>query len=137
MLKFHPKAGTILICDYSPGFKVPEMVKRRLVVVVSPRLRRRHGLCSVVPLSTTEPNPTEAWHYPLQFERSFPKPFSAQDCWEKCDMLATVGFHRLSLIRAGTDVVTGKRRYLQPCLGLQDLDGIRKSVLAGLGIGFS
>jgi uncharacterized protein YifN (PemK superfamily) len=44
MLKFHPEPGTILICDYSTGFKKPEMVKKRPVVTISPRLKRRDGL---------------------------------------------------------------------------------------------
>ena len=37
-LKFNPKPGMILLCDYS-GFKVPEMVKRRPAVVILPRHR--------------------------------------------------------------------------------------------------
>ncbi|WP_210210156.1 type II toxin-antitoxin system PemK/MazF family toxin [Rhodopseudomonas palustris] len=56
-LKFHPEPGTILICDYSTGFKAPEMVKKRPVVTVSPRLKRRDGLVTVVPLSTSRPEP--------------------------------------------------------------------------------
>ena len=56
-LKFHPKPGTILVCDFRQGFRAPEMIKRRPVVVVSPRLRNRTDLCTVVPLSTIEPRP--------------------------------------------------------------------------------
>ncbi|WP_198669160.1 type II toxin-antitoxin system PemK/MazF family toxin [Elioraea thermophila] len=48
-------AGTILLCDDDTGFRPPEMVKRRPVVVVSPRLPHRDGLATVVPLSTTAP----------------------------------------------------------------------------------
>ena len=51
-LRFHPRVGSILICDYSTGFVAPEMVKRRRVVVIS-RLRQRADLYTVVPLSTT------------------------------------------------------------------------------------
>ena len=53
MLKFHPEPGTILICDYSTGFRLPEMVKKRPVVTISPRLKRRDGLITVVPLSVS------------------------------------------------------------------------------------
>jgi uncharacterized protein YifN (PemK superfamily) len=54
-LTYHPETGTILICDYNlgGGFIEPEMVKRRPVVVISPRFRHRDWLCTVVPLSTT------------------------------------------------------------------------------------
>jgi len=50
-IPYHPEQGTILICDFK-GFIDPEMVKRRPVVVVSPRLRQRGKLCAVVPLGT-------------------------------------------------------------------------------------
>ena len=42
-LGFHPNAGDIVICDYATGFKPPEMVKVRPVVVISPR--RRSSAC--------------------------------------------------------------------------------------------
>jgi len=49
-LKYHPDPGDILICNFAVGFKEPEMVKSRPCVVLSPRLRRRSGLCTVVSL---------------------------------------------------------------------------------------
>jgi len=51
-LLYHPKQGAIVICDFK-GFVPPEMVKRRPAVIVSPRMRKREGLCTIVPLSTT------------------------------------------------------------------------------------
>ena len=39
-LNFHPEPGMVLICDFTTGFRVPEIVKRRPVVVISPRRRR-------------------------------------------------------------------------------------------------
>ena len=60
MLTFHPKPGTLLICDFDRGFKAPEMVKKRPVVVISPRRRKSTPqLCTVVPLSSSAPNPVE------------------------------------------------------------------------------
>ena len=53
------------MCDFTTGFKVPEMVKRRQVVVVSPRYRRHTGLCLVVPFSTVAPNEIEPHHYEI------------------------------------------------------------------------
>jgi len=100
-LQHHPKSGTILLCDYS-GFKVPEMVKTRPVVIISPRLRHRDRLCTVVPLSGTEPKHPEKYHHILTFDRPLPKPWNSPRYWVKADMLATVGFDRLNLI--GLDV---------------------------------
>ena len=39
-LAYHPRAGQILICKFD-GFRVPEMVKVRPVMVFSPRLPHR------------------------------------------------------------------------------------------------
>ena len=55
-ITFHPKPGHVLICDFNTGFRPPEMVKKRPVVVIS---ESRQQLVTVVPLSTTEPNPIE------------------------------------------------------------------------------
>lgn len=53
-LHFPVARGMIVLCDYS-GFRPPEMVKRRPVIVLSPRLAHRQHLATVVPLSTTVP----------------------------------------------------------------------------------
>lgn len=52
-LKFQPKEKTVVMCDFS-GFKEPEMVKVRPVVVLA---KHKHNarLVTIVPLSTTEP----------------------------------------------------------------------------------
>jgi mRNA interferase MazF len=131
-LTFHPVAGAVLVCDYR-GFIEPEMVKRRLVVVISPRLRHRDGLCTVVPLSTTAPPRQEDYHHVLEFERPLPKPWETARVWVKADMVATVGFHRLDLIRIGKDQ-EGKRKYLQTAISDDDLQAIRRCVLHTLGL---
>src|SRR5690606_1059764 len=61
-LMYYPKQGEILLCNYNTGFVAPEMTKIRLVVIVSPRLRRRADLVAVVPLSTTPPVNVEPHH---------------------------------------------------------------------------
>jgi len=131
-LKFHPKQGAIILCDYT-GFKAPEMIKRRPVIVLSPRLRRRDGLCTVVPLSTTSPVRVENYHCQLELPRPLPSPWRAQTHWVKADMLSTVGFHRLDLIRTGRDQY-GKRKYLNVIVPQDDLERIRTCVLQALGI---
>ncbi|MEI6730857.1 MAG: type II toxin-antitoxin system PemK/MazF family toxin, partial [Pseudomonadota bacterium] len=47
-IKYHPNPGTVLTCDFS-GMIEPEMIKERPVVVISPRLCSRTGLCTIVP----------------------------------------------------------------------------------------
>lgn len=132
-LQFHPKVGTILICDYRTGFITPEMVKRRPVVVISPRLRRRDGLCTVVPLSHTPPTPPQNYHHELQLDRPLPKPWGSDRFWVKADMVATVSFDRLELIKLGKDQ-EGKRKHLNIQIKTEDLQGIRTCVLHALGM---
>ena len=92
-LPFHPSPGDILICDYTTGFKPPEMVKRRLCVVVSPKLKRRNDLVSVVPLSETTPEPVENWHHRVNL---ISRSWGNGPRWAACDMIATVSYARLS-----------------------------------------
>jgi mRNA interferase MazF len=131
-LQYHPEIGTVVICDFH-GFVVPEMVKRRLAVVVSPRLRNRTGLCTVVPLSTTPPNPIMAYHYKLKFEETLPAPYNSPIQWVKGDMLATVSFSRLSLPILGKDA-NGKRKYIVKVIDEFDLRNIRECMLHGLNL---
>lgn len=96
-LTFHPDRGTIVICDYSTGFRPPEMVKVRPVVVISPR-RRTSQLATVVPLSSSRPSPAEPWHYELP-PGAYPP--ARGPMWAKCDMLATVALVRLDRVKVG------------------------------------
>jgi uncharacterized protein YifN (PemK superfamily) len=130
-ITFHPTPGAILVCCYDPGFKEPEMVKTRLCVVITPRLRRREGLCTVVPLSTTEPQHVEDYHYRMELERSPPKPWEGTVKWAKCDMLATVAYHRLTPIGVGRSP-DGTRKYIYPHATPEQIKEIRKSVLCAL-----
>lgn len=84
-ITFHPNPGTVLICDFSTGFQPPEMVKRRHVVVVSPRRRHHSGLCLVVPFSTVAPNPVEAFHHLIPVG-AYPFFHPQRDVWAKGDM---------------------------------------------------
>ena len=62
-----------------------------------------------------------------------PPPFDANPVWVKYDMLATVTFSRLDLIRTGRDP-PGTRKYLTPILPDPDLTAIRACVLHALGV---
>ncbi|WP_244600192.1 type II toxin-antitoxin system PemK/MazF family toxin [Blastochloris tepida] len=109
------------------------MVKRRPAVVISPRLRHRDGLCTVVPLSTTPPAQDVPYVVHVRLAAPLPAPFDALEMWAKCDMVATVGFCRLDLFRTGRDAA-GRRKYLQPKLGRADFERIQRGVLTGLGL---
>lgn len=129
-LPFHPPAGQILICDFE-GLKEPEIVKRRPVVVVSPRRRRGQVICTVVPISTTPPIPELPHHFQLQIEPALPNPYSATNVWVKCDMIYTVAAHRLCLPwyrDAG-----GERRYVNQYVSDDDLQVIQRCLLSSLG----
>jgi mRNA interferase MazF len=108
------------MCDFTGGFRAPEMVKRRHVVVVSPRYRRHTGLCLVVPFSTVAPYEIEAHHYEiLAGTYDFFDP--AKSVWAKCDMLTCVCFERLDRL-----LLYG--RYQAPSLKEKDLRAIQMAV---------
>ena len=109
------------------------MIKPRPCIIVSPRFRARHGLSTVVPLSTTPPTKIEPWHYLLKLDIPLPPPFSSIEMWAKCDMISAVAFERLSLIRLGKDQ-HGKRKYLTQVIDKADLAAIQKCVLSSLGL---
>lgn len=130
-LPFNPMPGTIVICDFR-GFVPPEMVKRRPAIVVSPRLRRRDRLCTVVPISTTPPNRVEDYHHLLKMVPPLPRPFDADTCWVKADMLYTVSYDRLDLPHEKNPC--GKRIYITRLIPAEDLREIRQCILFGLGL---
>jgi len=132
-LKFHPEPGTVLICDYGTAAKPPEMVKRRPVVVVSPKFKHRTGLCTVVPLSTREPVPVEKYHTVVRLDPPLPAPFESPTAWAKCDMISAVSFERLDLI-AGPRGLDGRRVYRTGTISAQDLRNVLVAVIASLGI---
>lgn len=121
----------VVMCDFS-GFQEPEMVKRRPVVVLSPRRRRGPGLFTVVPLSATVPNPVEPYHYRLH-QASLPGEFGAKETWVKGDMLYTVSIRRLDRIKVGP-LADGTRQYAIGRLTPDDWRATQRCVLAGLGL---
>lgn len=87
-IREHPKIGSILMCDFDTGFVPPEMVKRRPVVVVSPKIAARPGLCTVVPLSTTPPDPVQQFHCQIDLPDQLPAWLDRAGVWVKADMMA-------------------------------------------------
>ena len=137
-MTFHPDPGLILQCDFSTGFKEPEMVKSgRPVIVVSPRMRGRADLVTVVALSTVAPDPVMQFH--LQLPRAcLPQlgHFQEKDTWVKGDMVYAVGFHRLDLIRLGKrDPQTNRRLYFRNRLGKEHMKQIYACIMHGMNMG--
>ena len=133
-LTYHPRPGEIVLCDYSTGFIAPEMIKRRPVVIISPRLRNRQSLVTVVPLSTTPPVPVEQHHCSIVLSSPLPKPFDSPQMWAKCDMLATVALARLDRFRAGRVLGDYGRQFTTGSVRPAQLNDIRKGVLHALGL---
>lgn len=125
---FTPKTGHVLMCDFERGFVPPEMVKIRPVVVISRTETHGRRLCTVVPLSTTSPEPVLAWHT-LLTQNPLPGTPPGTAVWAKCDMLYTVSFDRLDKPHRKTG---GKREYLTLKLCSVDLAAVFEGVRAYL-----
>lgn len=134
---FHPKPGQILLCDFSKGFKEPEMVKpSRPVVVLSGPIKGRSNLVTVLALSTVEPESLQDYHYKIP-KASMPQlgRFQTKDTWVKGDMIYTVGFHRLDLIKLNKRDGNGKRIYFKQKLGRDQMKAVYGCMLHGLNLG--
>lgn len=120
------------MCDFSRGFNPPEMVKKRPVIVFKRSSRER--LVIVVPISTVTPNPIKKYHFQMpNVELPNSAYFKNKQSWLKGDMIYTVGWHRLELVRLGH--VNGQRKYHTACVSLATLGEIQKCVLNGIGLG--
>ena len=126
-IQFFPRAGQILVCDFS-GFQPPEMCKVRPIIVVSPRLPHRSEIVTVVPISTTAPK--HELPYVVRLSKNY-HPDEADDvpCWAKCDMVLNVGRFRLNGFKIG------RRRWETPHANGDDLAAVRRGVIHGLGMG--
>lgn len=132
-IRFHPNPGSIVVCDFH-GYVEPEMVKRRPAVVISPRLRERGELCTIVPLSSQEPNKVMPYHCQLYFDPPLPAPYDYMIGWVKADMFATVSFSRLFMPRHKERDENGKRIYDKRKIGTSELKKVRECMLNALGL---
>lgn len=124
-INFKAKSGTILVCDFD-GYVVPEIIKVRPVVVISPNHMKRAGLYTVVPLSTTEPNPKENYHVEL----INPIKNDGSIVWAKCDLVAVVRQERLDRFKIS------RGTYQVFHLTKEKVEEIRKCVAISIGIDF-
>lgn len=130
---YHPLRGSIVTVDYDRGFKNPEMDKLRLAVVLSPAIKARIKLVTVVPLSLTDPDPVLPFHKQIDIPFHLPHPWGNQPRWIKGDMVNAVGFHRVELLRLGKDK-TGTRIYQTAVLDEEMFKVVKRCVLHGLGL---
>jgi len=131
-ITYHPDRGSILVCDFR-GFCPPEMTKRRPVIVISPEMKTRPGLCTVVALSTTPPSVITPYHCKLIINPPLPYPYSSPFQWLKGDMVYSVSFQRLDFLRVGKDK-NGKRIYDIRVLNKADMETVQRCVLSAMGI---
>lgn len=130
-IQHNPRRWDVLDCNFGECFKSPEMVKKRLVIVIAEPEEGRQGLCTVVPLSATEPEEIRPFHHEMS-PYSLPDPYRNKTMWAKCDMVYTVGFHRLDRVKIGKNRKTGKRIYHTNQIILADIQGVTKAILHGL-----
>lgn len=129
----HPPQGSVVTVNYNRGFIPPEMVKRRLAVVLSPDIRSRVNLVTVVPLSLTPPDKIMPFHKQINIPFELPPKWGQKHRWIKGDMVNAVGFHRVDFLRLGkTD--EGKRKYQYSALPDEILKLVRRCVLHGMGL---
>lgn len=129
MITFQPKRGQVLMCDFT-FLEVPEMVKRRPVVIVSPRLARDPRLVTIVPLSTMQ---SDLPYHPLLDPDSLPPPLKQKPAWAKCDMLYTLSTARLDRVRGKQRKGNPAQWYGKWSVTEKDMRRIHDGVLAAFG----
>ena len=124
-IRFYPRPGQMFMSDFS-AMSEPEMNKIRPVVVISPRLPYRSQIVTVVPISTTKP-----FHdlpFCFRLSRNYhPSEDANLPCWAKADMVGNFSISRLDGFKIG------RRKWEIPEMTEDDLEGVRRAVLAGLG----
>ncbi len=127
-LHFHPRPGTVLLCDYELGRSSnlrEEMSKKRPVVVISQGARREFDPIVVVPLTTSAPTWPDDRHVRIAVG-SYDFLRSDADSWAKCEFISSVSGRRLNrLWRPGG--------YFAPRVSRTDLRSILRATACVLG----
>lgn len=124
-IQFHPKKGTVLMCDFR-GNEIPEIIKKRPVVIITPRLPYRENLATVVPLSTTPP--LHDVPYVVKLAEYYGNDQLKPQQYAKCDLVCSVSFKRLDRIKIGY------RKYITPTLSDDDFKLVIQGVKKALGL---
>ena len=106
MLKYQPKPGAIVKCDFK-GYIIPEIVKCRPVVIISTH-KSNPKLVAVVPISATAPSAIEYYHHmlDLSIEKNLLPYLQNIPRWFKCDLVYVVSIERMDRYK---NRQTGKR----------------------------
>lgn len=131
-LRFQPQFGQVLICDFPKEFAPPEMIKRRPVVCVSPKVRNRFGIATVIPLSTTAPARKSAFNVEVTLSQPISPAYPDLTCWAKCDMVYTLSWSRLNPPKVGA--CNGSHQYNFIVLPPGTMCEILTGVLVGMGV---
>lgn len=126
-LNYFPRAGQLLVCNFS-GFKAPEMIKSRPVIVISPRLPHRSEIVTIVPISLTAPRHNLPFAVKLS-KNYHPEEPDDLECWAKCDMVTNLAKARLDGFKVG------RRQWVNPQISGDDLKAVRAGVVYSLGLG--
>lgn len=125
-INWQPQPGQILACHFGLGFKVPEMVKTRPVLVISPKIQPWTKLCIVLPISSRTPDPVLDHH--LELPRGLVPNDKYDEAWIKGDTIMAVSCHRLDRVK------TGFRSYEAPIVPADVLKEARRCVLHATGM---
>lgn len=125
-LDFQPKPGQILACHFGIGFRPPENVKTRPVLVISAKRKDGARLCTVVPISSLPPDPQRPYHH-RRPDGVVPGD-KYPEAWIKADLVISVGCHRLDRFKVG------HRNYVAPVVPADILKEARRCVLHALGM---
>jgi mRNA interferase MazF len=134
-----PKPGEIFVCDFS-GYIVPEIVKTRRVVVVSPR-HTGAPLALVAPISTSAPRTVLPIHARLPGQATYRCFWGADEVWVKGDLIAHVCYDRLNKVRIPKldewgNPIRSKYEFLPTTtLSSGDFKAVRQAILHALGLG--
>ena len=141
-INFKPKIGQILDCNYGVYLRdksgdiifdnvdahmPPEMIKRRLVVVLNGKLNSQSSI--VVPLSTSKDELKLQRGIHVQLEAGTIedlKYFHPKTCWAKCDLVQTVSNKRLN------KPMFAKRGWLSECISEQVITLIQIAVIRSI-----
>lgn len=138
-MEYPPDRGSIIIVNFElQGVALlPEMRKtNRPCVVVQNNKLERGQLVTIVPLSTSSPEPPEKQHHQMHHLsfRDWPIEWDAQGLprWAKCDYIATVSLARCTL--PYRKLRFEGRRYIKVKAIKADIEAIDRCVLWALGI---
>jgi uncharacterized protein YifN (PemK superfamily) len=125
-IAFQPKPGQILVCHFGLGFRPPEMIKTRPVLVISPKVQPWTKLSVVVPISSRAPVRVQNHHFRLP--NGLIPGNKYEEAWIKGDTLIAVGSHRLDRIKVGF------RSYVAPIVPDSILTEARRCILHATGL---